>query len=72
MKRCALCGEGGARTFHSYNMRQQYDVMPKIGRVLIFQHRELLRSGSDVMSGIEMTMRTDLMYKRVDQDEKEE
>ena len=55
-----------------HNMRQQYDVMPKIGRVHVFQHRELWRSGSDVMSGIEMTMRTDLMYKRVDQDEKEE
>ena len=64
--------EGEATAFHSYNMRKQFDVMPKIGRVLIFQHRELLHSGADVMSGIKMTLRTDLMYKRDDKDEEEE
>ena len=31
--------KGGATTFHSYNMKQRYDVLPKTGRILIFQHR---------------------------------
>lgn len=30
---------GGATTFHSRNMKRRYDVLPKTGRVLIFQHK---------------------------------
>jgi len=37
-------------------------VMPKCGRVLLFQHRNLLHSGDDVVSGTKLTVRTDLMY----------
>ncbi|MCJ1430328.1 hypothetical protein MMC29_008246, partial [Sticta canariensis] len=58
--------EGGATTFHSQNMERSYDVSPKVGRVLIFQHRNLLHSGADVLKGIKMTLRTDIMYKVVD------
>lgn len=58
--------QGGATTFHSDNMQRRLDVLPKIGRVLLFQHRGLLHSGDDVTGGIKLTMRTDLMYKRVD------
>lgn len=58
---------GGATTFHSMNMLREYNVEPKLGRVLIFQHRDLLHSGADVTSGIKMTLRTDLMYRKVDE-----
>jgi len=61
---------GGATTFHTpydYNRTEAYiDVAPKIGRVLLFQHRGLLHSGADVLSGTKLTMRTDVMY--ADQD----
>ena len=53
---------GGATTFHSYNMVDKLDVLPKAGRVLLFQHRGLLHSGDDVAQGTKYTMRTDLMY----------
>ena len=53
---------GGATTFHSYDLDRKYDVLPKAGRVLLFQHRDLLHSGDDVLQGVKYTMRTDLMY----------
>jgi hypothetical protein len=53
---------GGATTFHSYNMIDKLDVLPKAGRILLFQHRGLLHSGDDVLQGTKYTMRTDLMY----------
>ncbi|KAK4627337.1 hypothetical protein CLAFUW4_04499 [Fulvia fulva] len=55
---------GGATTFHSMSMDRSgdFDVMPKTGRVLLFQHRDLLHSGDDVLQGTKYTMRTDLMY----------
>ena len=56
--------EGGATTFHSDDERRDYNVFPKIGRVLVFQHRGLLHSGADVTAGIKLTLRTDLMYRR--------
>jgi hypothetical protein len=55
---------GGATTFHSWNMRRRVDVVPKAGRVLLFQHRDLLHSGDDVISGTKLTMRTDIMYAK--------
>lgn len=54
---------GGATTFHSRDMKERLDVDPKVGRVLIFQHRRLLHSGDDVVSGIKYTMRSDLMFR---------
>jgi hypothetical protein len=54
---------GGATTFHSTDMKERLDVDPKIGRVLIFQHRRLLHSGDNVVEGIKLTMRSDIMYK---------
>lgn len=53
---------GGATTFHSRDMKNRMDIDPKIGRVLIFQHKRLLHSGDDVVEGIKLTMRSDLMY----------
>ena len=59
--------EGGATVFHYYDMdvEKNFKVAPKIGRILIFQHKHLLHSGEDVTAGIKMTLRTDLMYKKV-------
>ncbi|KAF7915471.1 uncharacterized protein EAE98_011074 [Botrytis deweyae] len=54
---------GGATTFHSKDMKERLDVDPKVGRVLIFQHRRLLHSGDDVVGGIKYTMRSDLMFR---------
>jgi hypothetical protein len=54
---------GGATTFYSNDRRRRLDVDPKAGRVLIFQHRQLLHSGDDVVSGIKYSMRSDLMYQ---------
>lgn len=56
--------EGGATTFHSRGMTERLDVIPKCGRVLIFQHRALVHSGDDVVRGTKLTMRTDIMYER--------
>lgn len=57
---------GGATTFHSYNMEKEFNVYPKIGRVLLFQHENLLHSGQAVDQGIKMTLRTDLMYTELE------
>lgn len=57
--------KGGSTTFHSYNMKNTLDVEPKIGRVLLFQHKFLLHSGDDVIKGTKLTMRTDIMYEEV-------
>jgi hypothetical protein len=56
--------KGGATTFYSYNMQNRVDVKPKYGRVLMFQHRFLLHSGDDVLSGTKYTMRTDVMFAK--------
>lgn len=58
--------KGGATTFHSFNERRQFDVVPKVGRVLIFQHKGLLHSGADVLGGVKLTLRTDIMFRKVD------
>jgi hypothetical protein len=45
---------------------RKVDVHPKAGRVLIFQHLELLHSGAIVEAGVKYTMRSDVVYKKVD------
>ncbi len=55
--------KGGATTFHSSDMTRRLDVDPKMGRVLLFQHKGLLHSGDYVTGGIKYTMRTDIMYE---------
>ncbi|KAF2128068.1 oxidoreductase domain-containing protein [Dothidotthia symphoricarpi CBS 119687] len=54
--------KGGATTFHSWNLEKRIDVVPKSGRVLLFQQRDLLHSGEDVEFGLKLTMRSDVMY----------
>lgn len=61
--------QGGATRFLAPNRiesRSGYlDVKADQGRVLIFQHSQLLHSGEKVSSGVKYTMRTDVMYKMV-------
>ncbi|PVI06742.1 oxidoreductase domain-containing protein [Periconia macrospinosa] len=57
--------EGGATIFHDWTMTQELRIEPKAGRVLLFQHRDLLHSGGDVLSGVKYTVRTDIMYTKV-------
>ena len=56
--------EGGATVFLSDDDEVEYKVKPKVGRVLIFQHRRLMHSGEDVVRGVKYTMRTDLMFRK--------
>ncbi|KAL8932319.1 MAG: hypothetical protein Q9211_006382 [Gyalolechia sp. 1 TL-2023] len=64
--------EGGATRFHSLSWDDQkyFDVVPRVGRVLIFQHRDLLHSGDDIIKGTKYTLRTDLMYAKVAAEER--
>jgi len=58
--------QGGATTFHcDADMLCRVDVDPKMGRVLIFQHAHLMHCGDEVQQGIKYTMRSDLMYERI-------
>ncbi|KAI4102741.1 MAG: hypothetical protein L6R37_004213 [Teloschistes peruensis] len=63
---------GGATRFHTmcWDENKYFDVDPRVGRVLVFQHRNLLHSGDDVTRGTKFTLRTDLMYKKVEQEER--
>ncbi len=36
---------------------------PKIGRVLIFQHKRLYHSGDEVTAGVKYTVRSDVMFE---------
>ncbi|MCJ1456904.1 hypothetical protein MMC28_007270 [Mycoblastus sanguinarius] len=59
--------EGGATTFHALDWTGRHmDVIPQVGRVLLFQQKGLLHSGADVTRGVKFTMRTDVMYKKSD------
>src|SRR5438034_3876448 len=62
--------KGGATTFWDYDAadfsKKRLDVDPKAGRVLVFQHDNLIHSGDNVLRGVKFTMRTDLMYERVE------
>ena len=42
------------------------DVEPRMGRVLIFEQRDLRHSGEEVKEGVKYNIRTDMMYVEVD------
>jgi hypothetical protein len=50
-------------------LRKFVDVVPRVGRALIFEQRGLVHSGEDVKGGMKLTVRTDLMYEACAQDE---
>ena len=60
--------DGGATTFikDTYNkIYQDYSVIPKVGRVLLFEH-ELEHEGSILKNGLKYCIRTDVMYNIIE------
>lgn len=60
---------GGATSFHPDFMGSDdggLRVFPKTGSVLLFQQRDLWHAGDDVYRGVKYTMRTEIMYSKVD------
>ena len=57
--------EGGSTRFFGHNMIDHFDIRPEAGSCLVFQHRNLLHSGEDVIQGTKYTMRTDVLYEKV-------
>jgi hypothetical protein len=53
--------EGGATRFESYDSTKGFDVIPKTGSVLLFEHR-LNHEGSLLIDGRKYAIRTDVMY----------
>ena len=56
--------DGGATTFiaDTYNrIYQDYSVIPKVGRVLLFEH-DIEHEGSILKNGLKYCIRTDVMY----------
>jgi len=47
-------------------MRRFIDIEPKIGRVLIFQQRDVFHSGEEVTKGLKYAMRSDFMFETID------
>ena len=58
---------GGATRFFSVRALDKFvDVNPQPGACLVFQHRGLLHSGEEVESGVKYTLRSDVMYEKVE------
>jgi len=58
--------EGGNTTFISSSSKaDNVGVVPRIGRVLVFQH-DILHEGSLLVQGTKYTMRTDVMYRKLE------
>ncbi|KAJ3507530.1 hypothetical protein NLJ89_g6251 [Agrocybe chaxingu] len=55
--------KGGATRIMG-NRDRYLDILPKKGRVLIFQQRNIYHSGEDVTKGIKYTLRSDFMFRR--------
>jgi hypothetical protein len=60
---------GGATSFLGSDEVRRLDVDPKAGSVLVFQHENLLHEGAEVEAGVKYTMRTDLLFKYVEDDD---
>jgi len=58
--------KGGSTRFFSMNLKRHLDVVPATGACLVFQHRGLLHSGEDVIQGTKYTVRTDVMYEKIE------
>ncbi|KAJ7274026.1 hypothetical protein C8J57DRAFT_1178154 [Mycena rebaudengoi] len=60
-----LPAEGGATRFHGEETDTYLDVEPLPGRVLLFQHDDLLHTGEEVTGGVKCAVRSDILYERV-------
>ncbi|KPM42763.1 hypothetical protein AK830_g3826 [Neonectria ditissima] len=61
--------KGGATSFLNRKLNRRVDVNPKMGSVLIFQHSGLFHEGAEVKEGTKYTMRTDILYEWVQDEE---
>jgi predicted 2-oxoglutarate/Fe(II)-dependent dioxygenase YbiX len=59
---------GGETTFLDVNGRNEFNVVPKEGSVLIFEHH-LLHQGSQLIEGTKYCLRTDIMYRPLSADQ---
>ena len=57
--------EGGATVFHGTGGVVRYEVQPERGKALIFDHLQL-HSGAPVLQGRKYVLRTDVMYRKLD------
>ncbi|OGM43339.1 hypothetical protein ABOM_008685 [Aspergillus bombycis] len=59
---------GGATSFRleSFAGERVVRVFPKAGSVLVFQQRGLCHAGDDVFRGVKYTMRSDVMYEKIE------
>ncbi|KAJ7487856.1 hypothetical protein FB451DRAFT_1225731 [Mycena latifolia] len=57
--------QGGSTRFLSRNSKEYADVESVPGRVLVFQHAELLHTGEEVTGGVKCTVRSDILYERI-------
>ncbi|CAA7262806.1 unnamed protein product [Cyclocybe aegerita] len=53
---------GGATRFWTPDKKHFLDVLPRVGRMLVFQQRMLVHSGEEVTAGVKYTMRSDFMF----------
>ena len=58
--------KGGATRFFGFK-NNTYDVNPSTGACLVFQHRGLYHSGEEVEQGTKYTVRTDILYRKVEE-----
>jgi hypothetical protein len=59
---------GGATRFFSMHHGGKFmDVKPEMGTCLVFQHRGLLHSGEEVEAGVKYTIRSDVIYQKVEE-----
>ncbi|KAF7324041.1 alcohol dehydrogenase [Mycena kentingensis (nom. inval.)] len=58
--------QGGSTRFWGRRSGKAYaDVESVPGRVLVFQHADLLHTGEEVTGGVKCTVRSDILYERV-------
>ncbi|KAJ6000196.1 hypothetical protein N7481_000605 [Penicillium waksmanii] len=58
---------GGATSFmNGFKVKDSVRVFPKTGRMLIFQQRNLMHGGDDVFRGVKYTIRSDVMYSKLE------
>ncbi|KAF7300541.1 P4Hc domain-containing protein [Mycena chlorophos] len=56
---------GGSTRFWGQGVDDYADVEALPGRVLVFQHEDLLHTGQEVTSGVKCAMRSDILYEKV-------
>ncbi|KAJ7151218.1 hypothetical protein C8R46DRAFT_495306 [Mycena filopes] len=64
-KQSFVPAQGGTTRFLSRSSKNYADVEAIPGRVLVFQHADLLHTGEEVTGGVKCTVRSDILYERV-------